>query len=114
MARFYSNENFPHPAVEALRKLGHDIITIQERGRHNERVPDPEVLAFAVSEQRAILTLNRKDFIRLHNEDASHEGVVVCHEDRDFPRLAQSIHDAVFGHPSIAGMLIQVPKPKRA
>ena len=113
MARFYSNENFPRPVVEGLRKFGHDIITIREQGRHNESVPDPEVLAFAVSEQRAILTLNRKDFIRLHNDDANHEGVVVCHEDLNFPRLAQSIHDAVVGLPSLAAMLIWVPKPNR-
>ena len=113
MARFYSNENFPRPVVEALRELGHDIITIQERGRHNEKVPDPEVLAFAISEQRAILTLNRKDFIRLHNASADHEGVVVCHEDLDFPRLARSIHVAIASYERLTGALIQVPKPKR-
>jgi len=28
MARLYSNENFPFPAVEELRCLGHDVMTI--------------------------------------------------------------------------------------
>ena len=33
MARFYSNENFPLPVVEeGLRRLGHDVLTIQETG----------------------------------------------------------------------------------
>jgi len=30
VARFYANENFPLPAVEELRRLGNDVLTIQE------------------------------------------------------------------------------------
>jgi predicted nuclease of predicted toxin-antitoxin system len=59
----YSNENFPIPVVQALRELGHDVVTIQERGRASEAVSDPEVLHLATLEDRAVLTLNRKDFI---------------------------------------------------
>jgi len=33
MARLYSNENFPLPVVEELRRLGHDVLTIQETGK---------------------------------------------------------------------------------
>ncbi len=33
MARLYTNENFPLPVVETLRKLGHDVLTIQETGK---------------------------------------------------------------------------------
>ncbi len=56
MARFYSNENFPLPVVVALRALGHDVATIQERGRANESTPDPDVLALAAGEKRGVLT----------------------------------------------------------
>ena len=28
MARLYADENFPFPAVEALRRLGHDVLTM--------------------------------------------------------------------------------------
>jgi hypothetical protein len=35
MARFYSDENFPLPVVEELRKLGHDVLTIHEAGQAN-------------------------------------------------------------------------------
>ena len=38
MARMYSNENFPVPVVEALRALGHDVVTIQDRGRRARRL----------------------------------------------------------------------------
>jgi hypothetical protein len=33
MARLYSNENFPLPAVEKLRSLGHDVLTMQAAGK---------------------------------------------------------------------------------
>jgi hypothetical protein len=35
MARLYSNEHFPFPVVEELRRLGHDVLTIQETGQAN-------------------------------------------------------------------------------
>jgi Domain of unknown function (DUF5615) len=30
MARLYADENFPLPVVTVLRRLGHDIVTIQD------------------------------------------------------------------------------------
>jgi len=47
MARLYANENFPLPAVEELRRLGHDVLTSYESGRAGQAVPDEDVLAFA-------------------------------------------------------------------
>jgi hypothetical protein len=32
MAKLDADEQFPRPAVEALRKLGHDVLTVQESG----------------------------------------------------------------------------------
>jgi hypothetical protein len=59
MARFYSNENFPLPVVEQLRKLGHDVLTSYEAGNANRSIPDREVLAFATSQQRVLLSLSK-------------------------------------------------------
>lgn len=59
MARLYGNENFPLVVVEALRAKGHDVLTIQETGKAGIAVPDDEVLHFATTEQRTVLTLNR-------------------------------------------------------
>ena len=67
MARCYTNENFPLPTVEALRHLGHDVLTTAESGRAGQAIPDADVLAFAVAEQRIVVTLNRRHFIRLHH-----------------------------------------------
>ena len=56
MARFYTDENFPLPVVEFLRASGHDVLTAREAGNANLRIPEPEVLAFAASSNRAVLT----------------------------------------------------------
>lgn len=68
MARFYADENFPLPVVEELRHLGHDVVTMYEDGKANQSVSDEEVLALAGAAQRALLTVNRKHFIRLHRQ----------------------------------------------
>jgi predicted nuclease of predicted toxin-antitoxin system len=62
VARLYADEQYPYPVVEFLRALGHDVLTVQEAGRANQGIPDPDVLAFATSSNRAILTQNRKYF----------------------------------------------------
>ena len=43
MAAIYSNENFPLPAVQELRRLGHDVLTIQETGEAGNALPDDAV-----------------------------------------------------------------------
>jgi predicted nuclease of predicted toxin-antitoxin system len=108
MAQLYSNENFPIPVVRELRNLGHDVVTIQERGRANEATSDPDVLALARSEGRAILTLNRKDFYRLHEQQPNHAGIIICKVDQDFVRQAQAIHEAIQASGDLAGRVVRV------
>ena len=69
MAKLYLNENFPLPVVEELRRLGHDVLTIQESGKADQALSDEAVLDFARGESRILLTLNRKHFIWLHHKD---------------------------------------------
>lgn len=66
MAKIYSNENFPFPAVEILRELGHDVLTTADAGQDNQAIDDDTVLQFASDNNRIIVTLNRKHFIKLH------------------------------------------------
>ena len=113
MAKLYANENFPLPVVEALRLLGHDVLTVQETGKGNLRVPDSGVLAFAVEEKRAVLTLNRRDFIRLHAQQPAHHGIVVCTEDADFGHQAKRIHQAINAAGDLSGRLVRVLRPAR-
>jgi predicted nuclease of predicted toxin-antitoxin system len=55
---FLADENFPRPAVEALRHAGLDVLWIAEA---NPGAPDDEVLALCISTGRVLLTFD-KDF----------------------------------------------------
>jgi Domain of unknown function (DUF5615) len=112
MAKFYANENFRLPTVEALKQLGHDVLTSFDAGMANKGIPDEMVLAFAIQENRIVLTFNRKHFIRLHRLDSNHAGLIVCTEDNDSKALAGRIHEAVTNAgESVSGQLIRVNRP---
>jgi hypothetical protein len=108
--RLYANENFPLPAVAELRALGHDVRTMAETGHTGRGVPDEEVLSFATQDRRAVLTLNRRDFIRLA-ERVSHGGIVACTEDRDGSALARRIHAALAGIEDLSGRVVRIYRP---
>ena len=107
-ARLYSNENFPLPVVEALRSLGHDVLTTHDTGKSNAGIPDDEVLRFAIEDGRAVLTHNRQDFIALHRQNADHAGIIVCTDNPDFAALAAKIHAQFETMTSLHGQLIRV------
>jgi predicted nuclease of predicted toxin-antitoxin system len=111
VARLYSNENFPLPVVEELRRLGHDVLTIQETGKANQEYPDSAVLASAGAEGRIVLTLNRKHFLQLHRLSQSHQGIIICTVDPDFPGQARRIHALLNDQPSLAGQIVRVNRP---
>lgn len=111
MARLYANENFPLPVVEALRRAGHDVVTVAETGKAEQAWPDEDVLEFAFQDDRALLTLNRKHFLRLHGERPDHAGMVVCTFDPDFDRHAKRIHEAIATEADLRGQLIRVNRP---
>ncbi|MCL1473320.1 DUF5615 family PIN-like protein [Argonema antarcticum] len=111
MARFYTDEQFPFPVVEFLRSLGHDVLTVQSAGNANQGIPDEDVLAFAISNNRAVLTLNRDDFIRLHRLQPMHAGIIVCTKDDNWERLARRIDEAISTVETLSGQLIRVTRP---
>ncbi len=113
MASLYSNENFPLPVVEELRQLGHDVLTIQDAGQANRAMSDEDVLAFAHSQGRVLLTLNRKHFVRLQNEQKPHSGIIACTYDPDFRAWALRIHALIEQEPQITGRLLRVNRPPR-
>jgi hypothetical protein len=111
MARLYANENFPLPVVEALRQAGHDVITVAETGKAEQSWPDEDVLKFATQNDRALLTLNRKHFIRLHNRQTDHAGIIACTFDPDFAGQAQRIDEEIRSRANLHGQLIRVNRP---
>ena len=111
MARICANENFPFPVVEELRRLGHEVVTSLECGNAGRAVPDPEVLAFAVSCQRVLVTLNRRHFIRLHRGNSSHFGIIACTFDPAFVALGLRIHDALIQQSDMSGQVVRINRP---
>jgi hypothetical protein len=108
--KLYANENFPRAVVEELRQLGYDVLTAFEVGQANQGIPDEEVLNFSSRQQRAVITLNRKDFIALHKTGLPHSGIVVCRRDNDFFQLAQRIDRELKDFSSLANELVRVNK----
>lgn len=108
MSRLYADENFPLPVIKFLRNFGHDILTAKEAEQDNQRIPDEDMLSFAISNKRAILTRNRRDFIRLHCLNSDHTGIIVCSEEPNFEEAAIAIHELIIKEKSLEGKLIRV------
>jgi uncharacterized protein with PIN domain len=111
LAQFYADENFRKPVVEALRLLGHDVLTAQEAGRAGLGIDDDTVLADALAVGRILLTQNRRDFIRRHNMGLPHQGIIVCTHDPDAEALARRIDEAIAAVAGPGRWLLRVNRP---
>jgi hypothetical protein len=94
-----------------LRALGHDVITISETGKAEQAWSDEDLLEFSTQDNRALLTLNRKHFIRLHRVIADHAGIVSCTFDPNFVGQAGRIDEVVGSTSSLRGQLLRVNRP---
>jgi predicted nuclease of predicted toxin-antitoxin system len=108
MARLLADENFKLPVVEALRALGHEVVTAQDEGLSGRA--DAEVLAAATAAVRAVVTHDR-DFLRLHRTNRPHAGIVWCTVDQDAGALAVRIDRALTATPALADQLVRVYRP---
>ena len=108
MTDLYTDENFPLRVVEELRRLGIDVLTAFEDGRANQSITDIDILARATELGRAIVTLNRRDFKRLHNQIPDHSGIIICTEDPDRLNQAQTIAQSIANAIGLQGKLIRV------
>lgn len=111
MARLYANENFPLPVIEELRRLGHDVLTTLDAGNANQALPDEEVLAFSMRENRALLTMNRRHFLRLVERNPDHTGLILCTFDADSVRQAQAVHASIAARDGLVGQVLRVNWP---
>ncbi|HMF16216.1 MAG TPA: DUF5615 family PIN-like protein [Gemmataceae bacterium] len=113
MADLYADENFNGKVVLLLLQLGHDVLTADQAGQAGQEIDDADVLAYAISLKRAVLTHNRKHFVKLHKRSAHHFGILVCTNDRDYQALADRIHNALLSEGSLDNRLIRVNKPSK-
>ncbi len=108
MARLYANENFPLEVVKHLRQLLHDVLTTHEAGKSNQGIEDDSVLRFAIGNQRCVITITRRDFIRLHKTSPAHCGIIVCTENRDYRAFAERIDRAIHHAGGLSNQLLRV------
>jgi predicted nuclease of predicted toxin-antitoxin system len=66
-----------HTLVAHLRRAGHDLLTVNEAGLRER--PDEQVLAWARTEGRIVLTRNVSDFRSLAVQVPDHAGVVLIY-----------------------------------
>ena len=114
MFRLYSNENFPQPVVNELRRLGCDVVTVLESGHAGQAWPDDEVLEYARGDNRILLTLNRRDFFALHKTKPDYAGIVACTVDADFTGQAARIFSVLCDNLDMAGVLICINRAGQA
>ncbi len=81
----YFDEDIANEIVENLRHRGFDVLCARDIQRLS--LTDEAQLAFAVAQQRAIVTHNRHDFERLHRryleEKLPHWGIIIAKRRRD-------------------------------
>jgi len=108
VARLLADENFPLPTVEELRSCGHDVLSLVETELGGQALEDERVVDLATRDGRAVMTFNRRHFVKLHEVLAGkHAGIVVCSVETDFVRLAHRVHAAIGGQ-SLAGKLLRI------
>jgi predicted nuclease of predicted toxin-antitoxin system len=111
MVTLYVDEDFSYPVVQRLQQLGHDMLTAHEAGHAGQGIEDAAVLAFATAAGRAVLTFNRRHFIRLHAAVSSHAGIIVCTRDDDIVALADRIHQQLQSAPTLQNQLLRINRP---
>ena len=91
--RLYLDRHIMSRLAVDLRGRGYDVVRTEEAGK--DTAPDEEQLAFATSENRAILTFNIRDFAPLHEAwqaaGRPHAGIIVSQQlgRRDYGLLLQ-------------------------
>jgi predicted nuclease of predicted toxin-antitoxin system len=113
MIKLYADENFEFPVVRRLREKGYDVLTTREAGKDNQSIPDEDVLEFAISQNRAVITLNYNHFKNLHKQVKTHAGIVICSRNDDWDCFADCIDIALRNEESIENKLIRINRPAK-
>ena len=83
-------------------------MTVQESGLGGKAISDSDVLRFATTLDRTLITLNRRHFVRLHEEGSNHAGIIACTADNDFVALAARIDRVLLEKKTLPGQLVRV------
>ena len=88
--RLLLDEMYPATLAEQLRARGHDVVSVHDADDHHlEGVPDAEVFAAAIADDRALITENVADFRRLETDALGRDAPsprLIFTTNRQFPR----------------------------
>jgi hypothetical protein len=114
VARLFADENFPFPVVEALRRIGHNVITVADAGKAGQALTDKAILELAAADQRAVVTLNRRHFVQLHVADPQPRRYCrVLARSRLREPGGPRIDQMIATEEPLAGRLLRVNRPQR-
>ena len=82
--RFYTDENVSRAIIEALRRLGADVVSAPDAGMLAKL--DEEHLELAASLGRTVFT-HDQDFLRLDSQGIPHAGIVDTHQSSSISRV---------------------------
>jgi len=106
--RLLLDEHSSPEIARQLRRRGHDVIAARERVELHG-LADRELLAFAATERRVLVTENVADFAELHRQSVvgapPHAGIVFT-SPRRFPRTRRGIGTLVR---ALAGLVTDGP-----
>ena len=94
---------------QLLREAGHDVQTPADVTPPLLGADDAVHMAHARTAGRAILTLNARDFLALHDQDAAHAGILVVYQDNDptkdirYADIVRAIANLERSVPQVAG-----------
>ncbi len=91
--RFHLDESVTRKVADGLQRRGVDCTSSPERGLLG--APDEEQLAFAISEQRILITCD-DDFLAIVSHRQDHPGIVFWLQDRHFGQLVRDLHALTF------------------
>lgn len=100
------DEHLSPKIAEELRRAGHDVVAAAEVGLRQQ--PDGAIMAWAVAEDRAVVTANYDDFRALHrlylNRGERHAGIVLVPRrfslaEAGFGRLIAALEELLHEHP---------------
>ena len=84
---FFADECVYKVTVDLLRSWEHSVITVQDAGLAGK--PDEEILAYAISHERVLITIDM-DFSNIrHYPPTAHKGIIVA---KMRPRNSAQVH----------------------
>ncbi|MBA2704180.1 MAG: DUF5615 family PIN-like protein [Blastocatellia bacterium] len=86
--KFYLDEHVPRAVTEGLRRRGLNVLTVQEAKRSG--LSDTAQLAFALAEQRVLITMD-SDFLILASRGVAHSGIAYASPTRSVGALIRSV-----------------------